>query len=83
MKFANAALLLNEGRRVRRREWGKNEWIGTMGFNMHSFITIEDWTASDWEMLEGNEALNLLIDTFEEALLKPEFLKALERIAKS
>ena len=83
MKFSNAALLLSENRRIRRRIWGKYEWIGTMGFNVHSFITLEDWTASDWELFESSEALNLLIDTFEEALLKPEFLKALERISKS
>jgi len=39
MRLKSAIILMCEGKKIRRREWGPDEWIGLYGFNMQPFIS--------------------------------------------
>jgi len=66
-----------EGKQIRRRTWGKNEWIGLQGFNMNPHIAQRDFLEDDWEVYDEDNFPILLIEAWEHARSIPEFEKAL------
>jgi hypothetical protein len=82
MKFKTAIGLMCEGKKIRRREWGKDEWIGLQGFNMHSHIEQKDFVQDDWDLYEEQDFPILFIEAWEHLSVQPEFTKSFERILK-
>ena len=66
-----------EGKKVRRKSWGKDEWVGTMGFNMHGYLSYDDW-----DIYEPEGFLGFVIEIYEEIMQKPEMARVMETLAR-
>lgn len=81
MKFSNAVKLLESGKSIKRKNWGVKEYISKFGFNCHGYLSIEDWNADDWDIVD-DECLTALIEAYEGWQLKTPFDKFVEKIQK-
>lgn len=82
MRFKTAIGLMCEGKKIRRREWGPQEWIGLHGFNMRPDIPMADFVKDDWDLYDEGQSPIMLVEAWEQVISQPEFATILEKVAK-